>query len=274
MTQTANGNSAGSRPLALVTGASSGIGLELARLLAEHEYDVIVAAEDPGIQQAAAEVAASGAGGAQVEPVRVDLATKEGVEQLASRVGGRALDALCLNAGVGLGGAFLDQDLDRVFNIIDLNVRSTVHLAYRLLPAMVARGSGHVLFTSSIAAQMPGSFQAVYNASKAFDQSFAEAVRDEIKDSGVTVTALQPGATDTNFFHRAGMEDTKVGADKKDSPAAVAEDGFDAMMKGKDHVVGGSAKNLLQSLLSQITPDPLKAKMHRSMAEPGSASKA
>ena len=265
----------GSRPLALVTGASSGIGLELARLLAEHEYDVIVAAEDAGIERAAAELAASGAGGAQVEPVRVDLATVDGVERLAGRFGadGRALDALCLNAGVGLGGAFLDQDLDRVFNIIDLNVRSTVHLAYRLLPAMVARGSGHVLFTSSIAAQMPGSFQAIYNASKAFDQSFAEAIRDEIKDSGVTVTALQPGATDTNFFHRAGMEDTKVGADKKDSAAEVAKDGFDAMLKGKDHVVGGSAKNLLQSLLSQITPDPLKAKMHRGMAEPGTASK-
>ena len=273
MTQTTNGSSTDERPLALVTGASSGIGLELARLLAEHEYDVIVAAEDAGIQGAAAEVAASGAGGAQVARVLGAVATSYGVEPPAAGGGARALDALCLNAGVGLGGAFLDQDLDRVFNIIDLNVRSTVHLAYRLLPAMVARGSGHVLFTSSIAAQMPGSFQAVYNASKAFDQSFAEAVRDEIKDSGVTVTALQPGATDTNFFRRAGMEDTKVGADKKDSAAEVAKDGFEAMMKGKDHVVGGATKNLLQSLLSQITPDPLKAKMHRSMAEPGSAAK-
>ncbi len=269
------------RPLALVTGASSGIGLELARLFVQNGYDVVIAAEDAGIEQAAAALRAEGGSAATIDAVQVDLATTDGVDRLAGHFtaggraagGGRALDALALNAGVGLGGAFLDQDLERVFNLIDLNVRSTVHLAHQLLPGMVARGAGRVLFTSSIAAQLPGSFQAVYNASKAFVQSFAEAVRNEIKDTGVTITALQPGPTETNFFHRAGMDDTKVGSDKKDDAAAVAKDGFDAMMEGKDHVVGGSSKNLLQSVLAQITPDTIKAEQHRKMAEPGSGSK-
>jgi short-subunit dehydrogenase len=256
------------RQFAVVTGASSGIGHELAKLFAEHGYDLVVAAEDAAIESAAAGLRA---GGAQVDAVRVDLATREGVEQLASRVEGmgRPVDALALNAGVGLGGAFLDQDLDRAFNIIDLNVRSTVHLAHRLMPAMVARGQGKVLVTSSIAARMPGAFQAVYNASKAFVQSWAEAIRNEVKDTGVTVTALQPGATDTDFFHRAEMEDTKVAQDKKDDPADVARDGFEAMLAGKDHVVAHSLKTKLMEAVAYVTPETVKAEQHRKMAEPG-----
>ena len=263
----------GTRPLALVTGASSGIGLELAKQFVQHGYDLVIAAEDAGIEQAATELRASGA---TVEALQVDLATLDGVERLAGRFGadGRALDAIALNAGVGLGGAFLDQDLDRVFNIIDLNVRSTVHLAYRVLPGMVARGQGKVLFTSSIAALMPGSFQAVYNASKAFVHSFSEAIRNELKDTGVTVTALQPGATDTNFFHRADMDqDTKVGTSKKDDPAEVARQGFEAMLAGKDHVIAESLKTKIQGVLAELVPEPLKAEQHRKMAEPGTASK-
>ena len=261
------------RQFAVVTGASSGIGRELAKLFVEHGYDVLVAAEDAGIEAAAVELRAHGA---QVDAVQVDLATREGVEQLAERAqaAGRPVDALALNAGVGLGKAFLDQDLDRIFNLIDLNVRSTVHLAYRLVPGMVARGHGKVLVTSSIAALMPGTFQAVYNASKAFVHSWAEAVRNELKDTGVTVTALQPGATETNFFHRADLDDTKVGTDKKDDAAAVAKDGFEAMLAGKDHVVAHALKVKLQALMAEVTPETVKAEQHRKMAEPGSASKA
>lgn len=270
-------NAGSGRQFAVVTGASSGIGRELATLFVEHGYDLVVAAEDAGIEAAAAELRATGGqgGGAQVDAVQVDLATPEGVERLAARVQalGRPVDALALNAGVGLGGAFLEQPLDRIFEIIHLNVRSTVHLARLLMPAMVARGEGKVLVTSSIAALMPGSFQAIYNASKAFEHSWAEAVRNEIKDSGVTVTALQPGPTDTAFFHRAEMEDTSVGAGKKDDAAGVAKDGFEAMLAGRDHVVAGSIKNRLQAVLSEITPEPLKAELHRKMAEPGSGSK-
>jgi short-subunit dehydrogenase len=266
MTQTTN---AGTRPLALVTGASSGIGMELAKLFAQNGYDLIVAAEDDGLEAAAVALRELGA---HVEPVQVDLSTQDGVERLAGRFSAdrRTPDAIALNAGVGLGGAFLDQDLDRIFGVIKTNVHGTVHLAYRLLPAMVARGEGRVLITSSIAARMPGSFQAIYNATKAFEQSFAEAIRNELKDTGVSITALQPGPTDTNFFNRAGMEDTKVGQDEKDDPADVARQGFEAMLAGKDHVIAGSFKVKAQAAMAQITPETMKAEQHRKMAEPGS----
>jgi len=258
-----------SRPLALVTGASSGIGLELAKLFAQNGYDLVVAAEDQGIGQAAADLRMFGG---SVEPMQVNLATREGVERLAGRFGAdrRAPDAIALNAGIGLGHAFLDQELYRIFDVINTNVIGTIHLAHRLLPAMVARGSGRVLFTSSIAARMPGSFQAIYNASKAFVQSFSEAIRNELKDTGVTVTALQPGPTDTNFFARADMEDTKVGQEEKDDPAEVARQGFEAMLEGKDHVIAGSFKVKAQAAMAQITPETIKAEQHRKKAEPGS----
>jgi len=260
------------RPLAVVTGASSGIGLELARQFAEHGYDLLVAAEDAAITTAAEDL--SGGSGVMVRPLQTDLATFDGVEALyrAIRSEARPVDAIAINAGRGAGGDFTqDTDLRDELNIIDLNVTSTVHLAKRVLPDMVARRRGKVLFTSSIAATMPGSYQAVYNASKSFVQSFAEAVRNELKDSGVTVTALMPGPTDTEFFDRADMRDTKVGASDKDDPAQVARQGFEALMAGEDHVVAGSFKNKVQAAAAKVMSDPAKAEMHRRMAEPGSA---
>ncbi len=259
------------KPFAVVTGASSGIGFELGRQFAKNGYDLLIAAENPEIATAARLLAEEGA---TVQPIRVDLATYEGVEELYAAIQQteRPVDAIALNAGVGHGGDFATgTDLKEEFNIIDLNVTSTVHLAKRVLPAMVERGEGKVLFTSSVAATMPGSFQAVYNASKAFVLSFAEAVRNELKDTGVTVTALMPGPTDTNFFARAGMQETKVGAGEKDDPAQVAEQGFKALMEGDDHVVAGSMKNKMQVLAGKLLPDTMKAEMHRDLAEPGSA---
>ncbi|MEV8509803.1 SDR family NAD(P)-dependent oxidoreductase [Actinoplanes sp. NPDC051475] len=260
------------REFAVVTGASSGIGYELARQFADHGYDLLITAEDDGIEQAAAGLRRDGQN--EVIAVRADLATYNGVEKLYEqlRETGRPVDALALNAGRGLGGDFTrDTDLREELNIIDVNVTSTVHLAKRVLPDMVARGSGRVLFTSSIASMMPGTYQAVYNASKSFVQSFAEAVRAELKDTGVTVTSLMPGPTDTNFFERADMMDTRVGAGEKDDPAQVAEQGFKALMKGEEKVVAGSLKTRVQGAASKIMPDRAKAEMHRKMAEPGSA---
>jgi short-subunit dehydrogenase len=260
------------RPLAVVTGASSGIGLELARQFAKNGYDLMIAAEDPGIATTARVLMSEY--DSDVRPVRVDLATYDGVEELYRNIAetGRPVSALALNAGVGHSGDFVrDTDLRAELNIIDLNVASTVHLAKRVLPDMVERRDGKVLFTSSIAATMPGSFHAVYNASKAFVQSFAEAVRNELKDSGVTVTALMPGATDTDFFRRAGMQNTKVGMGDKDDPAQVAEQGYQALMAGDDHVVAGSVKNRMQVMAGRVLPETMKAEMHRDMAEPGSA---
>jgi len=238
-----------SSQLAVVTGASSRIGLELAKVFAEHGYDVIMAAEDGGIESAADQVHSLGV---IATPVQVDLATGIGVQRLYGRIQamGRPVDAIAINAGVGVSGPFLETDLDAELNLINLNVVSTVCVAKLVLCDMAQRGSGRVLFTSSIAADTPAPFDAIYGASRAFVQSFAEALRNELKDTGITVTSLQAGPTDTNFFRRADMEDTKVGAGKKDDPADVARQGFEAMMSGKDHVVAGSMKNKVQPFRS------------------------
>jgi uncharacterized protein len=259
------------REFAVVTGASSGIGYELAKQFVENGYDVLMTAEDEAIEQAAADLRRDGHH--EVIAVRADLATFDGVEELYAAIleSGRPVDALAVNAGRGIGGDFVSQtDLREELNVIDVNVTSTVHLAKRVLPDLVARGAGRVLFTSSIASMMPGTYQAVYNASKSFVQSFAEALRNELKDTGVTVTALMPGPTDTNFFHRAEMDDTKVGASRKDDPAVVAKQGFEALMKGDEKVVAGSVKTKVQAAASKVMPDSAKAQMHRKMAEPGS----
>ena len=256
--------------LAVVTGASSGIGLELARQFAEHGFDLIVAAEDDELTAAAGSLDGADV---QVDAVRVDLATPAGVEQLYERIqaSNRPVDALALNAGIGSGGAFVETELEDELKLVDLNVRSVVHLAKLVVRDMVARGEGRVLITSSIASTMPGSFQAVYNASKSFDQSFALALRNEVKDTGITVTSLMPGPTDTEFFERAEMLDTKVGSGDKDDPADVARDGFEALMAGDERVVSASLSTKIQARAGRVLPDSVKAEMHRKMAEPGSA---
>ena len=258
----------GRRPLALVTGASSGIGYELAKQFAEHGYDLLITAEDgPKLQEAAQSL---GAHGGRVETVTADLAGPDGVEDIVAKA--RELgpvDALAANAGIGLGHAFLDQDLDEVFKVINVNVTSTVHLIHHVANDMVERGQGKVLITSSIAALMPGTYQAIYNATKAFLQSFSFALRAELKDTGVSVTALMPGATETEFFKRADLMDTKVGQAKKDDPADVAKTGFDALMKGEGDVIHG-LKNKLQGAVAAVAPDSALAEMHRGMTEPGS----
>jgi short-subunit dehydrogenase len=214
--------------------------------------------------------------GVRAEAVQVDLARAAGVEELYGRitVTGRPVDAIALNAGRGAGGAFAtDTALEDELEVVDLNVRSTVHLAKLVVRDMVARDAGRMLFTSSIASTVPGTFQAVYNASKSFVQSFALALRDELEETGVTVTSLMPGPTETEFFERADMLDTKVGASDKDDPAEVARDGFEALMKGDERVVSASLSTKLQARGSRFLPDRAKAGMHRRMAEPGSAKK-
>jgi uncharacterized protein len=256
------------RRLALVTGASSGIGLELARQFAEHGFDVIINAEDDEL--AAAEASLAG-GEATVRAVKADLSTSDGVERLWAAVaeGGRPLDAVALNAGIGVNGDFTrDIPLEDDLRLIAVNVTAVVHLAKRVLSGMVERGAGRLLVTSSVAATMPGPYYATYAASKAFLQSFAQAVRFELKDTGVSVTALQPGPTDTEFFERAGMEDTKVAEAKKDDPAEVAEQGFEALMAGKDHVIAGSPKNKAQVAGGRLLSEKARAGLQAAQVKP------
>ena len=253
--------------LAVVTGASSGIGLELARLAAKDGYDLIVAADTPFVEAGPA----LREFGVDVEELEVDLATKQGVSQLLDRIGERCVDVLVANAGHGLGHGFLEQSPDEWQHIIDTNITGTLLLIQPVVTKMVERGEGRVLITGSIAGHLAGAFQAVYNGSKAFIDSFAAALNEEIKDSGVTITCLKPGATETAFFHRAELDDTKAGQAKKDDPADVAKTGWEAMKKGEPAVIYG-LKNKLQVAAADVMTDAATAKIHRSQMEPGSGS--
>ena len=254
------------RPLAVVTGGSSGIGYHLALCAAEHGYDLVVAADTP-LADAVRDFEALGA---QVQAVQVDLAQSGGVQKLITAIGEREVDALMANAGHGLGGAFLQQDFEEILHVINTNVTGTLHLIQNVARRMVAKRRGHILVTGSIAGFQPGAFQAVYNGSKAFIDSFSLALRNELKGTDVTVSCLMPGPTDTEFFVRAHMETTKVANDGKMmmQPAEVAKIGFQAMLQGEPDVVAG-LKNKMQVAASKVLPAQAVAEMHRKVAEPG-----
>lgn len=256
-----------SRPLAVVTGASSGIGFELARVALEHGHDILIAANEPAIETAAARL--RGHGG-EVEAVQADLSTVAGIDALVARVHGRPVAALLANAGAGVRGGFLDQDFADSRHVVDTNVVGTIDLIHRIGRDMRNRRAGRILITGSIAGLAPGAFHAVYNASKAFIDSFSFALRAELKDSGVTVTVLMPGATDTDFFERADLEDTKLAHAPKDDPAEVARQGWKAMAAGDGDVIPGW-HNKLQAAIMKIAPPGLMAAVHGKVAEPGSA---
>ena len=251
------------RPLAVVTGASSGIGFELAKVCAEQGFDLVIAA-DGDMMRASDQLALAGA---TVEALQVDLSTEEGVDEVLDLIGDRPVAALLANAGRGLGGAFVNQDWDEARDVIDTNITGTIYLVYRVAQAMVERGEGKILITGSIAGFTPGSFQAVYNGTKAFLDSFSRALRNELRDTGVSVTCLMPGATETNFFERARMLDTRIGQSRKDDPAEVAKTGFDAMMDGRGAVISG-LMNKIDAALAHVTPAAILAEANRCGAEP------
>lgn len=264
-------NESGARQLAVVTGASTGIGFCLAQEFATHGFDVVMAADEERVRESARDIESLGA---RVYPVQVDLSQQEQVEKLWREVEatGRPVDAIAINAGIGTAGEFADEtDLETELKIVDLNVRSTVHLAKLAARQMKARGEGRILITASIAGTMPTPQMAVYGASKAFDLEFAQSLRYELKDTGVTVTALKPGATDTEFFNRAGMEDTKLGSKGKESndPADVAKQGFEALMAGEQEVFAESMSTKAAGVLGRFMPDSVKASQHEKMAKHG-----
>ena len=258
----------GSGRLALVTGASTGIGYHLAKECARHGYDLLIAADESEIESAARDFRAEGVA---VEAVEADLSTMEGVDRLYAAAK-RPIELLLANAGRGLGKGFLDQDFGEARFVIDTNITGTIYLIHKVGRDMRERASGRILITGSIAGFTPGTYQAVYNGTKAFLDNFSFALRAELDGTGVSVTCLMPGVTETEFFARADMLDTKVGAGKKDDPADVARIGFEAMMRGDGDIVSGW-KNKLQTVIASVTPAGMLAEQHRKNAEPGSARK-
>ena len=255
------------RPLAVITGASTGIGLELAKCCADDKFDLLIVADEPAIQEAAAELRSRGV---NVEALQADLGTMEGVDRVCAALQGRPVDALLANAGRGLGHAFLDQNFADIRRVVDTNVTGTLHLIHRVGREMRNSGKGRILITGSIAGFMPGAFQAVYNGTKAFIDSFALALRNELKGTNVSVTCLMPGPTETEFFKRADLLDSRVGAQKKQAAAEVAKIGFKAMMSGDAEVITGW-KNKLQAAIAHVTPSELLAEQHRRVTAPGTA---
>jgi uncharacterized protein len=254
---------------AIVTGASTGIGFHLAEECAKRGCDLLIAADEPEIQRAAESLRRSNV---QVTAVEADLATMEGVDKLYGAAKGRAVDLLLANAGRGLGNGFLDQDFEEAKHVVDTNVTGTIYLVQKVGRDMRSRGDGKIMIVGSIAGFTPGTYQAVYNGTKAFLDSFSFALRAELDNTGVGVTCLMPGATETEFFARADMLDTKIGSQKKDDPADVARIGFEAMMRGEGDVVSGW-KNKIQSALANVLPAGMLAQQHKKMAAPGSASR-
>jgi short-subunit dehydrogenase len=250
----------------VVTGASTGIGLELAKLAAKDGTSLLLVA-DTDLSQG--EAAARAAGAQDVETLQVDLATDEGVEQVIAKIGDRPVSALLANAGHGLGKAFLDQDWKEARHVIDTNVVGTVHLIHAVGQQMRARDNGRILVTGSIAGHIPGSFQLVYNSTKAFIDDFCNGLSNELKNTNVVVTCLEPGPVDTEFFKRADMMDTSAATGSKSDPADVAKDGYKAMLSGDLQITSGFM-NKVQSFFADILPDEMMAQMHRRMAEPGS----
>ena len=255
--------------LALITGASSGIGYNLAKVFAENGFDLVIASNSAGLDEAATELKSIGV---NVYHVKADLASFDGIEAFWKEVEGlgRPLSAAALNAGVGVGGLFVETDLAAEINLVRLNVEGTLHIAKHVVRHMVANGDGKILFTASIASEMVAPREAVYSASKAFDLSFAKSLRAELEGTGVSVTALQPGPVDTNFFHRAGMDDTQVGQEgkKESQPYDVAKQGFEALMKEDKHVYAASLKTKVEGAVANFVPDAIKASMHEKMARP------
>jgi short-subunit dehydrogenase len=255
--------------LAVVTGASSGIGYSLAKELAARDYDLVVCSAGDRLASAAQDFRSSGV---SVTEVQADLATHQGVTSLWNQIKdlGRPIDIACLNAGVGVGGLFSETNLEEELNMINLNCTGTVQLAKYLTQHMVGRQAGKILFTASIAGEMVAPREAIYAASKAFVLSFAHSLRYELRDSGVTVTALQPGPTNTDFFQRAGMDNTEVGSKGKQEsqPADVAKEGIEALLAGKDHVYSASVKTKVEGMLANVIPGSAKAAMHEKMARP------
>ncbi len=256
---------------ALVTGGTSGIGYELAKLLAADGYNLILVARTQGdLDRVAGELKESYS--VEVSTISKDLFYPGNAFELTDEIREQGIEISILvnDAGQGQYGPFIENDINRQLDIIHLNIESLVILTQYFLKEMVGKGEGRILNLASIAGKTPGPLQAVYHGTKAFVHSFTEAVRSEVKGSGVTITSLLPGATDTDFFNKADMLDAKnVKEGELADPAKVAKDGYEALMSGKDMVVSGF-KNKMTVAMSNVLSDEAvaeKVKKQQSPAE-------
>ncbi len=253
----------------LITGATSGIGYELAKLFAKDHFNLIIVARDQNeLRTTATELEKSGI---KVVTIAKDLFLPEAPKQIYEEIqkAGIQVHILVNNAGHGLYGEFVNTELEMETKIIQLNVTSLVSLTKFFIKDMIRRGEGKILNTSSIASKTPGPWQSVYHGTKAFVQSFTEALRVEVKEKGITVTALLPGVTDTDFFNKAKMQESKAVQDKSKmaDPADVAKDGYDALLSGKDMIISGF-RNKLDVAMSNISSDEKNAKKTGKQQEP------
>lgn len=256
------------RKYALITGATSGIGYQLAKLFAKDGYNLVTVARNKNDLEKTAEEFTNKYG-IEVIPISKDLFKKEAPFELYDEIKekGIQIDVLVNNAGQGIYGEFVETDIQRELDIIQLNVAGVVVLTKQFLKEMVARNSGKILNVTSVAGKIPGPLQSVYHGTKAFAHSFTEAIRNEVKDTGVSITSLLPGATATDFFNKADMLDAKNIKDAKLADAAeVAKEGYDALMRGDDMVIPGF-KNKVQVAMSNIIPDSMVAEnVHKQQA--------
>jgi hypothetical protein len=253
------------RTIALITGASSGIGAELARVHAERGGDlVLVARRQDRLDVLKAELET--AHGIRARVLVKDLARAEAAAEIHDELTSRGvrIDYLINNAGFGNGGFFHEQDWARNEAMIQVNVTAVAALMRRFLPEMVARGGGRILNVASMAAFLPGPLQATYYASKAFVVSFSEAIGNELAGTGVTVTALCPGPVDTEFIEKANLRQAK-GFARPVAVRGVAEAGYDAMLKGKPVIVPGLVSKLIIHLLLRLTPRRCATAISRAM---------
>jgi short-subunit dehydrogenase len=254
---------------ALITGATSGIGFELAKLFAADHYNLVITGRNQ--QELDAKAAELKQQGVEVVTIAKDLFNRQEAFDLYDEVKAKGIeiDVLVNDAGQGQYGEFKDTDINRELQIIDLNIASLVIITKQFLKDMVARNDGKILNLASIASKTPGPWQSIYHGTKAFVLSFTEAIREELKDTNITITALLPGVTDTDFFNKADMQSSKAVQDKSSmaSPADVAKDGYDALQDGKDKVISGF-KNKLQMAMTNLTPDSTVAHMMNEQQKP------
>ncbi|EDL48064.1 SDR family oxidoreductase [Erythrobacter sp. SD-21] len=251
----------------VITGASSGIGFELAILAARDDCDLLLVA-DQGLDEGASALRDISSGTGNIETLESDLATQTGIDEVIDKIAGRQVDVLMANAGQGEGDAFFNQDWMAIKRTIDTNITGTVSLIHKIGGKMRAANSGRILVTGSIVDDIPGPFNLVYNSTKAFVDDFCVGLSNELNDSNVVVSCLLPGLTDTQFFERADMQETYVGrSDAKADPAKVAKDGYDALLKGETQEVSGLL-NKVQHAFAGVLPDELLAQLHRMAAKP------